>query len=132
MGFADSSRFCRPVVGWRRSGQLDNGRYCRRFLGCCRRCLHQSRFSNVARVDWYFFIAALVSIPLWLITNTPHYSVLLVTLIDVLAFVPTFRKSWRRPNKSSVFTFALGSLKFLLGIATLPEQSIISSLTLGP
>ena len=53
---------------------------------------------------------------------------LLVTLIDVLAFVPTFRKSWRRPEQESVFTFALGSLKFLLGIAALPEQSIISSL----
>ena len=40
-------------------------------LGVAAAALHQSRFSNVARVDWYFFIAALVSIPLWLITNTP-------------------------------------------------------------
>lgn len=88
----------------------------------------QSRLANVVLADWYFFGAALAAIPLWLLTNTPLYSVLLVTGIDALAYVPTFRKSWQWPDQESVTTFALGSLKYLLGIAALPQQTVISSL----
>jgi hypothetical protein len=88
----------------------------------------QSRLSNVLPADWYFFLAALAAIPLWLLTKTPLYSVMVVTVIDALAYVPTFRKSWQRPEQESVVTFTLGSIKFLLGIAALPEQTLISSL----
>jgi len=51
----------------------------------------------VLPADWYFFLAALAAIPLWLLTRTPLYSVVVVTVIDALAYVPTFRKSWHRP-----------------------------------
>jgi hypothetical protein len=97
-------------------------------LGVAGGAWHQSRLSNVVTVDWYFFFAALTAIPLWLLTRTPLYSVILVTAIDALAYVPTFRKSWHWPEQESVFTFVLGSLKFLLAIAALPEQTLISSL----
>jgi hypothetical protein len=89
---------------------------------------HQSRLANVLPADWYFFIAALAAIPLWLLTRTPLYSVVVVTVIDALAYVPTFRKSWHRPAEESVLTFILGSLKYILGIAALPTQTLISSL----
>ena len=69
-------------------------------LGVAAAALHQSRFSNVAHVDWYFFIAALLSIPLWLITDTPLYSVLLVTLIDVWLFSQHFANPGEGPSKN--------------------------------
>jgi len=88
----------------------------------------QSRLSNVLPVDWYFFLAALAAIPLWLLTKTPLYSVVIVTGIDGLAYVPTFRKSWYRPEQESVPTFVLGTIKWLFAIAALSEQTVISSL----
>jgi hypothetical protein len=97
-------------------------------LGVAGGAWYQSRLANVVRADWYFFFAAIAAIPLWLLTKTPLYSVVLVTVIDALAYVPTFRKSWHWPEQESVFTFVLGSLKFLLAIAALPEQTVISSL----
>ena len=87
----------------------------------------QSRFANVTRVDWYCLAAALTAIPMWWLTRTPLYSVLLIALIDVLAYVPTFRKSWHHPRHEAVLTYLTSSLKFLLGIAALPEQTFISS-----
>lgn len=88
----------------------------------------QSRLANVVRADWYFFAAALAAIPMWLLTKTPLYSVLLVTAIDAIAYVPTFRKSWVWPDQESITTFALGTLKYLLSIVALPQQTLISSL----
>ena len=43
-------------------------------LGIAGAAWRQSRLSNVAPVDWYFFLAALAAIPLWLVTRAPVYS----------------------------------------------------------
>ena len=65
---------------------------------------------------------------MWLLTATPLYSVLLITFIDAAAYSPTFRKSWLRPEQEALITYFTNSLKFLLSIAALPEQTIVSSL----
>ena len=83
---------------------------------------------NVAPVDWYFFLAALAAIPLWLVTRAPVYSVLLITLIDAAAYVPTFRKSRFHPEQEALFTYATNTAKFLLALAALPRQTMVSSL----
>jgi hypothetical protein len=86
------------------------------------------RLTHVARIDWYFFAAALAAIPLWLGARTPFYSVIWITVIDALAYVPTFRKSWLRPYDEALFTYVTNTLKFLLALAALPEQTVVSSL----
>lgn len=60
--------------------------------------------------------AAVAAIPLWLITATPLWSVLLVSAIDALAFVPTFRKAYHRPFEETASTYALNVIKWLCGL----------------
>lgn len=82
----------------------------------------------ITRADWITFIAALAAIPLWLITETPLYSVILITVIDTIAFYPTFYKSWHKPNQELVFEYILAVLKYSLSIWALTHYSTITTL----
>jgi len=81
----------------------------------------------ITRSDWITFIGAMAAIPLWIATDSPLYSVLLITLIDAIAFWPTFRKAWSKPQEESVFTFAVSALKFGLGVIALGNISMITA-----
>lgn len=83
---------------------------------------------NITRGDWITFIAALSAIPVWLITDTPLWSVLIVTVIDALGFYPTFRKSWNKPYEENMFHYSTASIKFILAVFALNHFSIITAL----
>jgi hypothetical protein len=83
---------------------------------------------NIKKSDWVCLIIALAAIPLWLVTSTPLWSVILVTLIDILAFWPTLRKSYLKPFEETAFTFFAGALSFMLGIIVLNKITIITAL----
>lgn len=74
---------------------------------------------NITRSDWVAFVAALSAIPLWLLTDNPLFSVILVTFIDGVAFIPTFRKSWSKPWEESLLSYGLGGLAFALSLPAL-------------
>lgn len=82
----------------------------------------------ITRSDKWAFILSLTAIPLWWITDTPLWSVLLITLIDVAGFYPTFRKSWHAPQQESVMSYGLGGAKHLFTILALEHYSIITAL----
>lgn len=71
--------------------------------------------------DKITFIAALASIPLWLATKNPFYSVLLITVIDALGFYPTFRKTWHKPWEEALVAHFMSGLKWVLAIAALDQ-----------
>jgi len=68
--------------------------------------------------------------PLWILTNNPLWSVIIITVIDALAFFPTFRKSWKEPTTEPAITYALSSLKFLIAIFAL--EAITATTLLYP
>ena len=76
--------------------------------------------------DWSALIGSLLAIPLWLLTDNPLYAVLLITVIDILAFYPTFRKAYFHPNEELLFTYLLSGIKFLIGFAALENFTFIT------
>ena len=72
--------------------------------------------TNITRSDWISFIAALGAVLVWLVTDDPTGAVILVVLIDILGFIPTFRKSFNRPYDETLSTWVMNSLKFVLGL----------------
>jgi hypothetical protein len=71
---------------------------------------------NITRSDWITLGIALLTVPLWVMTKTPVWSVLLVCLIDTAGYLPTIRKSWERPFQEAWEGYALstGSAVFAL------------------
>ena len=82
----------------------------------------------ISKSDVISFFLSLLAIPLWLITDTPLWSVILITLIDAGGFYPTYRKSWHHPQQESCLSFALGGFKHVFTILALENISVITAL----
>ena len=83
---------------------------------------------NITKGDWLTFIAALSAIPVWMITDNPLWSVIIITVIDALGFYPTVRKSWDKPEEENMFHYFMAGLKFVLAVMALDNFSIITAL----
>lgn len=79
---------------------------------------------DITRGDWICFLCSLAAIPLWMVTKDPRLSIILITLIDAVAFYPTFRKAFFKPYEEVMFTYVISTLKFGLGIIALEAYNI--------
>jgi hypothetical protein len=74
--------------------------------------------------DWISLIIAFVSMLLWWVTKEPTVSVILVSLIDAIGFLPTFRKGFQKPFEETAITFALSAIKFIPALIALETYTI--------
>jgi hypothetical protein len=79
-----------------------------------------------SRFDWISLLSAFGALLLWVLTNNPVLSVLLVTAIDAIGFLPTFRKGYHNPFEETVSTFLLSSVKWVFAIFALNTFSILT------
>jgi len=79
---------------------------------------------DIKKIDYFFLIASLSAIPLWIITNNPTYSALLVTFIEIIAAIPTIRKSWNKPEEEVTSTYGINTARYFLSIIALASFSI--------
>lgn len=84
--------------------------------------------SSITKLDWFFFITAMSSLPLWYITSDPLWAVVILTTIDVIGFGPTFRKSYNRPHEEKRTFFALFTARNIVVIAALEHYSLTTVL----
>ncbi|OQW41788.1 MAG: hypothetical protein A4S08_12090 [Proteobacteria bacterium SG_bin4] len=79
---------------------------------------------TITRADWLFFIAALLSLPLWYWKSDPLWAVILLTAIDVAGFGPTVRKAYQFPYSESLLFFALFTLRNALVMLALENLTL--------
>lgn len=84
----------------------------------CRRC------RQITRGDWAALAVALFAMPLWLVTRDPLWSVTLVTVVNVVGYAPTFRKSWALPHEEMIYAFSIGCLKAVVSLLALEQYSV--------
>jgi len=82
----------------------------------------------ISKIDWLFFIIAMTSLPLWYFTSNPLWSVLILTTVDLLGFVPTFRKSYNHPYEEQLTFFNLMASRNIIVIVALENYSLTTLL----
>ena len=78
--------------------------------------------------DWLCFGGALLGVVLWVVTNEPLAAIIVVTITDALAFVPTIRKTYIEPHSETLSMYVLGTMKYILGIAALDVLNLTTVL----
>lgn len=73
--------------------------------------------------DWFSLFWAIIAIGLWLVTKNPFYSVLLISFIDFLGFIPTFRKIYINPDSETLSTWYIMNIRMFLWIIALDVYS---------
>jgi len=81
---------------------------------------------DITKSDTIFFTLALIAVVIWLFAKQPIISVILVSLIDMLGFAPTIRKSWYKPHSETLFTYLLNTFRHGLSIFALQNYSVIT------
>lgn len=89
--------------------------------------LHRSKF-DITLLDTLFLILGFVSLGIWLIAKQPVLSIIVATTTDLLAFIPTIRKSWKKPYSETLSTTIITIFRFLLAIFALQTYSIVTIL----
>lgn len=83
---------------------------------------------SATRADWIFLIASLLSLPAWFFSTDPLWSVIILTVVDVLGFGPTLRKAWHYPHEESLLFYALFTVRSALSIVALETHSLTTVL----
>ena len=73
--------------------------------------LTRSADKSIVPMDWVFLGLALSALPLWFATSNPFLAVLVLTIVDLLGFGPSVRKSWFLPYEENAQFFALGAVR---------------------
>lgn len=80
----------------------------------------------ITRSDLGFALAACCSLPIWWVTNELMWSVILLTVIDILGFGPTLRSCWMDPARESAGFFAAFAARNIIVVAALDRWSVIT------
>ncbi len=78
---------------------------------------------SITRFDTIILIAALGAIIVWWQLHNPWLSVLMVTMIDVIGYVPSFRKTYREPWSETVVSWLIFAVTNLFSIAALSSYN---------
>ncbi len=83
---------------------------------------------RITSLDKLCLILAFFGIALWAITMNSLWGVLISSVVDLIALIPTLTKAYRNPFEESTSLFILSGLGFVLSIFALGSISILTTL----
>lgn len=83
---------------------------------------------DITTSDTVVAILGLIAIGFWLFADQPVVSIILVTVSDFLAFIPTIRKSWNKPYSETLSLYATNAFRFGLALFALKNVTVLSAL----
>ena len=79
---------------------------------------------DITKLDIIMFVGALLGIIPWLLVKDPTISVVILTIIDVLAFIPTIRKTIKDPQSETFISYVLHAIRHSLSIIALTNYNL--------
>ncbi len=81
---------------------------------------------GIVRLDVYSLVLALIGIALWIITSNPLTAVVLAAAVDVLGFIPTFRKAYSKPFEETTSNYMIAVVSYSLSIFALQSVNAVT------
>ncbi|MEI2834702.1 MAG: hypothetical protein V9G25_07985 [Acidimicrobiia bacterium] len=85
-------------------------------------------FIYIKKSDTYFLILSLLGLIPWIIFRDPTISVIIAVTVDVIAFTPTFRKSWEHPATESKAVYSTNVIRHIISLFSLRTYNIATTL----
>ncbi len=86
--------------------------------------LFSGRVKTIKATDHYFLAIALLGLIPWMLTKDPTISVVIVVLIDIVAFIPTIQKTWRSPATEQPLLYEMNVARHILTLFSLQAYNI--------
>ncbi len=81
---------------------------------------------DITASDTVVAILSLIAIGFWLIANQPMIAMLLAISADMLAFIPTVRKSWHQPHTETLSLYMTNAFRFFLALGAVETYTFLS------
>lgn len=81
---------------------------------------------HITTSDKLSLTVAALALLLWPLMNSPVLSIIIITLVDFLGFLPTIRKSYKKPYEETLIHYILAGLKFVLAILALENYTVVT------
>ncbi len=81
-------------------------------------------FKNIRKTDHYFLLIALLGLLPWYFTKDPTLSVIIVVIIDLIAFMPTVLKTWNKPKSENPYFYEINIVRHILSLLSLQTYNI--------
>ena len=81
---------------------------------------------NITKGDTVVLAAALLAIVVWWQLESPLLAIFMVSVIDVLGYMPSFRKTFEEPWTETAISWAVFSLANILIIFALSEYNLLT------
>lgn len=88
----------------------------------------QYGFKQVTKIDTYFLIFALLGLIPWYVYKDPTVSIIVVVSIDVIAFIPTLRKTWLETATESPELYGMNVARHIATLFSLQAYNIATTL----
>lgn len=85
-------------------------------------------FKRITKTDTFFLLLALGGVIPWMFTSDPTVSVIVAVGIDLVAFIPTLRKTWLEPKTETPVLFASNVIRHILALFSLQAYNIATTL----
>ncbi|MBP7767090.1 hypothetical protein KA068_01030 [Candidatus Saccharibacteria bacterium] len=82
---------------------------------------------DITTSDTVVAVLALAAIGFWLVADQPIISIILVIVADMLAFIPTVRKSWYKPYSETLSLYVTNAVRFFLALAAVETYTFLSA-----
>lgn len=82
---------------------------------------------DITKLDSYVALLGLIAIIFWLVIDQPIVSAILLIVADLLAFIPTIRKSWNKPHSETLSLYVTNTLRFSMALFAVKEYSFLSA-----
>lgn len=71
---------------------------------------------NIKNFDVICLVGALIAMIFYFFLHNPIVSVLIITLVDFVGFLPTMRKAYEEPQTETISAYALSSISSILAL----------------
>jgi len=85
-------------------------------------------FKHIRKVDTIFLVISLLGIIPWMLTKDPTLSVIIAVSIDLTAFVPTIKKTWKHPETETPLLYSMNVCRHILMLVSLQAYNVATTL----
>jgi hypothetical protein len=83
---------------------------------------------DITTSDTIVALLALVAITFWLVVDQPLIAIILAVTADLLAFIPTVRKSWNKPHSETLSMYVTNTIRFMMAVIALENFTLLAAL----
>jgi len=82
---------------------------------------------NITKSDTAVFILALLGIIVWWLLHQPLVTVIMVSLIDLLGYIPTWRKTFDEPWSETLWSWVAFALSNIFALLALKDFNLLTA-----